>query len=145
MARLVVGPRVGLARHQGEGRGVVPHRVHPVAEVRAVLHRQREEAHGTHGRQGQAEVLAGDVEVDQFEREVVVRGGHADQRLVGDELETDAQNVPLERHAVGAEGGLLVREGELDLVLERPVLRDGEGGELFGDVEHLLARRLHDE
>ena len=128
--------------------GAVPHHVQPVAEVGAVLHRQLHKAKALHRRRRhpQSTVVGWlHYEPGKLEQQVVRRLAHLHARLVRGNLESHDQLIPLPAHAVGRIGRLRIRVGELDLVVERPVLRHREKRQLLGRVHALHPGRLHDE
>ena len=86
-----------------------------------------------------------DVEADELEADVVRRLLHADQRVVRNGLEADVQHVPFAPKGIRPAGHFAARIGELDLVVEEPVLRDRRERQPLLRLQHLLAVRLEDQ
>ncbi len=147
-AALLVDLRLEAGPDDRHRRPVVPADAKPAAVVLPVLHRQLQHAELVHRRLAlllAAVVLVVEQEVLQREGDVVLRRLHLHDRLVRRDLEADDEAVAFAAQTGRRVGRALVGIGELDLVVERTRLRDGEERHRAVGPQGLLTRRLDDK
>ena len=142
---------IGIRRsaHHADGNRLVPAGIQPVAKVLPVGNRQLQHAERRDGRNIHLEVLIGRLavtdEIDQLECHVRRRHLHTHLRLVHPVREARNQHISVKPKRTGGIGRALVGMDELDLVVERTILRRREHRQSDVARQTLLTRRLHDQ